>query len=64
MFYQKVMEYCKENNLTVVAFERKCGLSNGTVGGWKTNGNPSLNTVIKIVKATGVPIEKWVEGLV
>ena len=61
MFYKKVMDYCNENNLSVMAFEKKCGLTNGTVSKWKNGGNPSVETVNKIVTATEIPIEKWLE---
>lgn len=61
MFYKKVADYCKENNLSIMAFEQKCGLTNGTVSKWKENGSPRLETLEKIVKATGVPVEKWLE---
>lgn len=61
MFYQKVMEYCEKNNLSTMAFEKMCGLSNGVVGKWKDNGNPSLLTLSKIVNATGIPTQKWLE---
>lgn len=62
MVYEKVMEYCEKNNLSVLAFERKCGLANATVAGWKKKGyDPALATLQKIASATGIPIEKWVE---
>ena len=59
MIYNKIINYCNENGLSVSAFEKKCGLSNGTVGKWKDGGNPSLETLQKIVSATGIPIEEW-----
>ncbi len=41
-------------------FEKKCGIGNGTVGRWKNdNSKPTVQTLLKIVKATGVPIERW-----
>ena len=62
--YQKVIQYCEDNNLSVSAFEKKCGLTNGTVNGWrKDDGNPSLETLLKIVSATNIPIEVWVKGI-
>lgn len=62
MFYSKVIEYCIKNNLSTSAFEKKCGLSNGTVNGWKTKGsNPSLTTLQKIEKATKIPVHKWLK---
>lgn len=59
--YNKISQYCNKNNLSIKAFEEKCGLSNGTVNGWKNGGNPSVETLKKIAKATKIPIEKWVE---
>lgn len=62
MFYPKVIEYCKKNNLSISAFEKMCGLTNGTVNGWKVKGsNPSFTTMQKIVKATGISISKWLK---
>lgn len=61
MFYQKVLDYCKAQNISVSAFEKKCGLSNGTVSKWKNGGSPSLDTLSKIVNATGLSAEKWIE---
>lgn len=62
MIYPKIIDYCEKNNLSVAAFERKCGLTNGTVYGWKTKGNnPSVSTLQKIEKATKIPIKKWLE---
>ena len=55
------MNYCNQNRLSVSAFEKKCGLANGTVGKWKDGGNPSLETLQKIVSATGVPIAEWMK---
>ena len=61
MIYNKIMKYCNENSLSVSAFEKKCGIANGTVGKWKDGGNPSLETLHKIVSATGVPISEWIK---
>ena len=53
MFYQNVVAYCEENNLSIHAFEKKCGLGNGVVGRWKDNNSlPALTTVQKIAEAT------------
>ena len=61
MIYNKIINYCNQNSLSVSAFEKKCGLTNGTVGKWKDGGNPSLETLQKIVSATGISIEKWMK---
>lgn len=61
MIYNKIIKYCNENSLSVSAFEKKCGLANGTVGKWKDGGNPSLETLHKIVWATCIPIDEWMK---
>ena len=61
MIYNKIMDYCNQNSLSVSAFEKKCGRANGTVGKWRDGGNPSLETLQKIVSATGIPIEEWMK---
>lgn len=62
MVYQNVINYCNENNISIMAFEQKCGLPNGLVGKWKDkNFEPSISTLQKIVSATNIPIEEWVK---
>ena len=61
MFFKKIEEYCVKNNLTISAFEKKCGLSNGSVSKWKGNACPSVPTLQKIESATKIPIKKWLE---
>ena len=61
LIYNNIIKYCNENSLSVSAFEKKCGLANGTVGKWKDGGNPSLETLHKIVLATGIPIDEWMK---
>ena len=61
MIYNRIINYCNQNSLSVSAFEKKCGLANGTVGKWKDGGNPSLETLQKIVSATGVTVAEWMK---
>lgn len=60
-FYGKIVKYCYENDLTIMAFEQKCNLSNGSVSKWKDGRFPSIPTLKKIEKATKIPIKKWLE---
>lgn len=57
--YLKVVEYCTKNGLSISAFEKKCGLANGTVANWKDGSFPSIPSLQKIEKATKIPIKKW-----
>lgn len=60
--YEKIVAYCKEHNLSIMAFEQLCGLANGVVGGWRGDqANPSLASLKKIADATGISIADWLK---
>lgn len=60
--YNNVIEYCSKHNLSIFAFEQKCGIGNGTVAKWREkNYEPSIPTLQKIVNATNVPITEWLK---
>lgn len=61
MFYQKVIDYCNNNGISVSAFEQKCELPNGAVSKWKNGGYPSIPTLKKISSATKISEEKWIK---
>lgn len=61
MIYQKVKQYCGKNNISIAAFEKRCGIGNGTVSRWENGeSNPSLSTLTKMEKATGIPVSDWI----
>lgn len=63
MIYEKVIEYCESNHIPISAFEKECNIGNGTIGKWKENRSiPSLKTLSKIEKQTGIPIDYWIRG--
>lgn len=57
MLYEKVMKYCRKNKISLSAFEKKCGLGNGTIKGWTTS-NPRVDSLKKVAGEMGVSIEK------
>ena len=62
MISEKVENYCQAAGITVSRFEKICGLGNGSVGKWKKHRfSPSLTTIFKIEKATGIPAYMWIE---
>lgn len=64
MYYEKVIAYCKKNNMAVSTFEEKCGIGNGTIGRWKNGASkPSLSTLEKINKALKIPEDYWFRPL-
>ena len=62
MLYERIVEYCERNGMTISAFEKHCELANGTVAKWKANpSSAKVETVMRIVARTGIPIQKWIE---
>lgn len=66
MNYSKIIEYCTKNKISISAFEKKCGIGNGTVGRWNPEideySKPSLDSLQKIVNATGIPMAELISG--
>lgn len=56
--YGFILRYCNKNNLSISAFEKMCGIGNGTVGRWEQGSNPSYKALRKIVQKTDIPIEE------
>ena len=59
MIFKKIEAWCKENGTSVAALEKKCGLGNGTIQGWKTS-SPRIDSLQKVSKVTGIPIEELI----
>jgi transcriptional regulator with XRE-family HTH domain len=62
MIYKKIMEYCEKNDLSIAAFEKKCNIGNGTIRMWKKGSTPSLDTLEKIAKVTGITVAELVSS--
>ena len=61
MILERVMAYCIKYDLSIAAFERKCNIGNGAVSRWKTK-QPSIESLHKVERATGIPLSEWVKG--
>lgn len=57
MLYEKVLEYCTKNDISLSAFEKECGLGNATIKGWKSS-NPRIDSLQKVAKRMNVSIEE------
>ncbi len=65
MISDRINEYCSNAGITISRFEKLCGIGNGSVGKWKKHDSmPSLSTLYKIERATGIPAYMWIEGSV
>ena len=66
MIYSKVIQYCSDNNLSLSAFEKLCEIGNGTISRWNPDldepSKPSLDTLEKISKHTGISLADLITG--
>lgn len=62
MLYKRILAFCREHGISIACFEKMCGIGNGTVKRW-TYKSPSLRSLIKISRATRVPLEFWLNGV-
>lgn len=56
MVYKKVEAYCKRKNIAISTFEKKCGLGNGTIGGWAEGTNPRMDSLEKVAAEMGITL--------
>ena len=64
MIYERIVKYCKNEQITLSEFEKRCHIGNGTVGKWKTNKiQPSMKILSKIQQYTGIAIGYWIGGI-
>lgn len=62
MVYKNVVKYCNDKEISVSAFEKMCGIGNGTVRLWENdNSKPTLSTLEKMQKSTGISISDWLK---
>lgn len=61
LLYEKIMKYCRKNKISLSAFEKKCGLGNGTIKGWMTS-SPRVDSLIKVAKEMGVSVGKLLDS--
>ena len=60
MVFEKVKQYCEEKKISIAAFEKLCGIGNGTVARWESDeSRPSLQSLEKMQQATGIGIAEW-----
>lgn len=54
-----IREYCKAQNITVMEFEKRAGLSNGAIGTWESEMRfaPRADNLKKAADLVGVPME-------
>lgn len=62
MLYKKVKALCVEQGISIRECERRAGLGNATIAGWrKKDIEPEFRTVYAVSKVLGVPVEALME---
>ena len=54
--YEKVEKFCTEAKISISAFERICGLSNGYIGKLKKS-KPGIKAAARIAQVMGVTVD-------
>lgn len=62
-FVDSVIAYCSANQITEADFEVRCNLGKGSITKWKKriHKNPSVNTLMKVERATGISVSRWLD---
>jgi transcriptional regulator with XRE-family HTH domain len=59
LILEQIENWCKENNTSISALEKKCGLGNATIGKWDKS-MPRIDTLQKVSDVTKIPITKLI----
>ena len=55
MIYERIKDIASQKNISIAALEKKAGLSNGTIGKWRSSA-PNVDSLIKVAKALNVSL--------
>ena len=65
IMHEKIRKFCDEKKITIAAFERVCGLSNGYVDKIeKLSLKPSLKHTKRMAQVMGISIEELIDETV
>ncbi len=57
MVFENVKKICDEKGMSISQLEKKAGLGNGTIGGWRTSA-PRLDSLQAVAKVLKVKVDK------
>lgn len=60
--YENVKSVCEEQGIPIYECEKRSGLANGVIGGWRKS-SPRLDSVIAVSKALHVPLLRLTKGV-
>lgn len=61
MLLEKVLEYCKEKQISVSEFERRCELGHGIISKYKGDTLPTVKTLRRIAEKTNTEVSDWLK---
>lgn len=56
MIFENIVTLCKREKITIAALEKKCGLGNSTIRGWKT-ATPRAWLLKRVAEHFGVSVD-------
>ena len=57
MIYDRVKKLCTEKNISIFECEKRAGLGNGVISGWKES-SPRIDTLKAVAKVLDVPLDE------
>lgn len=60
MIYKNVKRLADKHRITIKALEKICGLANGTIGKWRENNNPKVESLIAVANYFGVTVDELI----
>jgi transcriptional regulator with XRE-family HTH domain len=63
MIYKNVKTIADKKGLSICEIEKKAGIANGTVGGWKKS-SPNIKSLAAVAKVLEVSINDLLNGII
>lgn len=62
MIYKNVKAIADEKGVSICEIEKKAGIANGTIGGWKKS-SPNVKSLAAVAKVLEVSINELLKGV-
>lgn len=62
MIYENIKSIADKKNMNIAVIEKKAGLSNGTIGKWRSS-TPNVDNLIKVAGVLNVSLTTLTKGL-
>lgn len=63
MIYETIKALAEKQGISLKQLEVKAGIGNGTIGKWREQQNPGIDTLKKVADALGVTVATIVKGV-